>query len=150
MYIARRRNEQCAQRSGFGRQGKLKRPDVSEVNAMAAKTSVKASLPNLHDKRLCIPQAILEDSTFVIAIINVTFYYSATQACKRTRLEREASGLQSSYNSCSKNAAETILEGLNYKIFLDLPCERAMCAFMRSAYCWKPPLRSLAYARVYV
>ena len=39
------------------------------MNAMAAKTSVKASVPSLHDKPysslgLCVPEAILEDSTF--------------------------------------------------------------------------------------
>ena len=48
------------------------------MNAMAAKTIVKASLPSLHDKlypslELCVPQAISEDSTFAIAIINVVF-----------------------------------------------------------------------------
>ena len=36
-------------------------------------------------------------STFAIAIINVTFYYSA----KSVRLERDASGLHNSWNSCS-------------------------------------------------
>ena len=84
--------------AGLARQGKLKRHDGSEyqVNAMAAKTSLKASLPSLHDKPypslgLYVPQAILEDSTFAIAIINVTFYYS--YACKRLRLQRVASGL---------------------------------------------------------
>ena len=35
----------------MARQGKLKRHDGSEANAMAAKTSVNASLPSLHDKR---------------------------------------------------------------------------------------------------
>ena len=49
-----------------------------QVNAMAAKTIVKASLPSLHDKLypslgLCVPQAISEDSTFAIAIINYVF-----------------------------------------------------------------------------
>ena len=71
--------------AGLARQGKLKCHYSSEVNAMAAKMSVKASLPSFHNKSyttlgLCIPQAILEDSTFTIAIINVTFYYSATLA----------------------------------------------------------------------
>ena len=45
---------------GIARQGKLKHHDGSEVNAMAAKTSVNASLPSFHDKPypslgLCIP-----------------------------------------------------------------------------------------------
>ena len=71
--------------AGMARQGKLKRHDSSEVNAMDAKMSVKSSLPSLHDKPypslgLCVPQAILEESTFAIAIINITFYYSATLA----------------------------------------------------------------------
>ena len=87
--------------SGLVRQGKLKRHDGSEdqVNAMAAKMNVKVSFPSLHDKPyhvkvsfpslhdkpypslgLCAPQAILEDSTFAIAIINITFYYSAMLA----------------------------------------------------------------------
>ena len=35
----------------MARQGKLKHHDGSEVNAMAAKTSVKTSLPNLHNKQ---------------------------------------------------------------------------------------------------
>ena len=51
----------------MARQGKLKRHDGSEVNAMALKTSFNASLPSLHDKPysslvLCIPQAILEQN----------------------------------------------------------------------------------------
>ena len=37
--------------AGMARQGKLKRHDGSEANAMAAKMSVKASLLSLHDKR---------------------------------------------------------------------------------------------------
>ena len=74
-------------KAGMARQGKLKRHDGSEdqENAMAAKTSIKVSLPSLHDKPypslgLCVPQAILEDFTFAIAINNITFYYSTTLA----------------------------------------------------------------------
>ena len=93
-------NNVCSEVS-LARQGKLKRHDGSEVNAMAAKTSVKTLLPSLHDMsypylQLCILQAILEGSTFAIAIINVTFYYSTM-----VRLEREVSGLHNSWNSCS-------------------------------------------------
>ena len=48
------------------RQGNLKRHDGSEVNAMAAKTSVKASLPVFTTSGthpcLCVPQAILEET----------------------------------------------------------------------------------------
>ena len=36
--------------AGLARQGKLKRHDGLEVNTMAGKISVKASLPSLHDK----------------------------------------------------------------------------------------------------
>ena len=36
--------------AGMARQGKWKRHNGSEVNAMAAKMSVQASLPSLHDK----------------------------------------------------------------------------------------------------
>ena len=72
----------------MARQGKFKGHDGSEVNAMTAKTSIKASLPNLHDKPypslgLCVPQAILEE-TPVLHIRNRNnkrhFYYSALLA----------------------------------------------------------------------
>ena len=56
--------------AGLKWQGKLKPHDSSEdhVNTMATKASVKASLPSFHDKSypslgLCVPQAILGDST---------------------------------------------------------------------------------------
>ena len=53
--------------AGIVRQRKLKRYDGSGVNAMAAKTSVNASLPRLDDKfyptlGLFVPQAILEET----------------------------------------------------------------------------------------
>ena len=83
--------------ASFVRQGKLKRHDCSEdqVNAMAAKMSVEASLPSLHNKSypsltFCVSQAILEDSTFTIAIINVTFYYSTTFASVYASSARQA------------------------------------------------------------
>ena len=84
-------------KAGMARQGKLKHHDGSEVNAMTAKTSVKASLPSLHDKPypslgLCVPQAISKETlyfTFAIVIMNVTFYYSAMLA-PRVRGERFA------------------------------------------------------------
>ena len=41
-------NNVCSQ-AGLEWQGKLKHHDDSEMNAMAAKMSVKASLPSLHD-----------------------------------------------------------------------------------------------------
>ena len=83
--MTRRRKDLCSymrSEASMTGQGKLKRHNGSEVNAMSAKTSVKASLPSFHNKSypslgLCVPQAILEDSTFAIAIINVKLYYSA-------------------------------------------------------------------------
>ena len=98
--------------------------DGSEVNANAAKTSVKASLPSLHEKSypslgLCVPQAILEDFTFAITIINITLYYSATLASMYASSARRAvciiRGILPLY---SENEAETISEGMNSKIFL--------------------------------
>ena len=65
---ARRRNEHVLSEAGMAAgQGKLKRHDGSEVNAMAAKTSVNASLPSVPDKTypslgLCVTQAILEEN----------------------------------------------------------------------------------------
>ena len=55
---------------------------------MAAKRSVKASLPSLHDKpypslELCVPQAVMEETPVLHicdAVINVTFYYGAMLA----------------------------------------------------------------------
>ena len=140
--------------AGLARQGKLKRHLDSEVNAVAAKTSVKASLPSLHDKPyqslgLCVPQAILEDSIFVIAIINVTFYYSATLASVyASSARRTVCIIRAIFALYSENAAETISEGLKLSIFLggilqDPPCACATRAFVR---CWKPPLRISAYA----
>ena len=118
-------NNVCSKVS-LASQEKLKCHDGSEdqVNAMAAKTSVMASLPSLHDKPypylgLCVHQAILEESTFAIAIINVTFYYSATLASVYT-----SSATRTVCIICrilalySENAAETISEGLKSKIFL--------------------------------
>ena len=55
----------------------------------------------------------------------------------------------------SQNASKTISEGLKSKILLGggmpsgPPCGHATCAFMRSAYCWKPPLQISSYACAY-
>ena len=125
---------------GEGPQGKLKHCDGSEVNAMAEKTSVKASLPSLHDKQypsleLYIPLAILEESKFVIAIINVTFYYSATPASVYASSAWGAvciiRGILALY---SENAAEMISEGLKSKNFLG-----GILATRAFMHCWKPP-----------
>ena len=91
--MAGRRNERIYLRSesGMARQGKLKRHDGSEMNAMAAKTSVKASLPSLHDKSypslgLCFPQAILEDRLHIRDRDNqVTFYRACTPRARGER-----------------------------------------------------------------
>ena len=53
--------------AGTARQGKLKHHDSSEVNAVSAKTSVKALLLSLNDKPYpflghCVHQAILEET----------------------------------------------------------------------------------------
>ena len=113
---------------GLARQGKLKRHDGSEVNAMAVKTSVKVSLPSLHDKPyqslgLCVLQAILEDSIFAIAIINVTFNYSATLASAR-RTVFIICGILALY---SENAAET---KVSWGHSPRSPCACATRAFM--------------------
>ena len=94
--------------AGMARQRKLKRHDGSWVNAMAAKTSVNALLPSLHDKPylslgLCVSQAILEE-TPVLRIRdgnNQGRVLLQRYTCKRVRLQREVSGLHKSWNSCS-------------------------------------------------
>ena len=123
---------------------------------MAAKTSVKASLPSVHYKLypflgLCIPQAILDDSTFVIAITNVTFYYSTTLASVYASSTRRVICIICRILALySENAAETISKGLKSKFFQVyspyLPYVRATHTFM---CCWKPPLQISAYAPVH-
>ena len=80
--------------AGMARQGKLKRHDGSEANAMAAKTSVKASLPSLHDKRY--PSLTLRSpSDFGGLHIrdrnNQRHVLLQRYTCKRVCLERKAS-----------------------------------------------------------
>ena len=75
---------------------------------MAAKTSVNSSLQSFHDKPypslgLCVPQAILEENP-VLHIRdrdNQRHVLLQRYACKRARLEREASRLHNSCYSCS-------------------------------------------------
>ena len=130
--------------AGMARRGKFKRHDGSEANAIAAKTSVKASLPSLHDKWYLFltlrSRSDLRDellySTFVIAIINVTFYYSATPANMYSSSARRAVCLI--YGILALYSSETISEGLKSKLFLgdmppDPPCGRAMHTFTCSA-----------------
>ena len=90
--------------------GKYKRHDDSEVNAMAAKTNVNASLASLHDKPypslgLCVPQAILDESPVlhIRGRNNQRHVLLHRYACNRVRrgLEREASSLHNSCYSCS-------------------------------------------------
>ena len=127
----------------MARQGKLKHHDGSEVNAMAAKTSVKTSLPNLHNKRyipildFAFPKRSWRKplySTFAIAITNVTFYYSATPASVYASSARRAvciiRGIFALYSP------EMIAEGLKSNIFLegmppDPPCGHTICTFIQ-------------------
>ena len=121
---------------------------------MATETSVKASLLSLHDKPypslgLCVPQAILEDSTFTIAIINVTFYYSTTLASVYTSSTRRVvciiCGILPPY---SETAAETISEGLKYKFFLGAFPQTPLVVTLHAHLCalciaGKPPCKFL-------
>ena len=125
------------QRRGYGeaRQGKLKRPNGSEVNAMAVKTSIKVSLPSLHDKTypsigLRIHQAILEE-TPVLHIHdhnNQRHVLLQRYAYKRVRLEREASSLHNLWNFCSilPKRIRNYLKGLKSKIFLGGACPHTL------------------------
>ena len=88
------------------------------MNAMAAKTSVKALLPSLHHNPypflvLCVLQAILDDSTFVIAITNVTLYYSTKLASVYASSTRRAVCIICRILALySENVAETISKDL--------------------------------------
>ena len=132
--------------TGMARQGKLKRHDGSEVNAMAAKMSVNASLPSLHDKSysplgLCVPQAILEENpVFHIRDRNKQRHGLLHRyACKRVRHEREASRFHNSWNSCSMlpKYIRNYLRRSEIQNFPGVACPRT--PFMRSAYFWNPP-----------
>ena len=123
------------------------------MNAMAAKTSFMASLPNLHYKPypflgLCIPQAILDDSTFVIAITNVTFYYSTTLASVyASSMRRVVCIICRILALYSENAAEIISEGLKFKFFLEYSPIPSLCARYTGIYVLlEPPLQISAYA----
>ena len=85
----------------------------------------------------CVPQAILEDSTFAIAKINVTFYYSATLASVYASSARRSVCIICIIIALySDNAAETISEGLKSK-------------FPGGIYALLvPPMRISAYAPV--
>ena len=99
----------------------------NECQGVALESSRQA-LPILRTLR-SNPQAILEDSTFTIAIINVTFYYSATPvSVYASRARRAVCIICRILALYSEYAAETIPEGLKSNIFLggippDLPCE---------------------------
>ena len=127
----------------LARQGKLKLPDGSEiqVNAMAAKMSVKALLPSFHDKLypslgLCIHHVILEDSTFTIAIINVTLYYNTTLASVYASSARRAVCIICRIIALYlENAAETILEGLKSKLFLGVFPQKSLVCTLSAHLC---------------
>ena len=95
-------------KAGMVRKGKLKCHNDSEVNAIAADMSVKASLTSIQDKPypslgLCVSQAILEETpVFHICDRNIQRHVLLQRyACKRSRLEYEASSFENSWNSCS-------------------------------------------------
>ena len=113
------------------------------------KTSVKASLPSLHYKPypflgLCVPQAIL-DSTFVIVITNVTFYYSTTLASVYASSVRRAVCIICRILALySANAAETISKGLKSKFFLGYFPVPSLCAsYTRIYVLLEPPCKFL-------
>ena len=91
--------------AGLARQGKLKRHLDSEVNAVAAKTSVKALLPSLHDKPVPILRTLRSASHLGGLHIrdrnNQRHVLLQRYTCERVRLEREANGLHNSCNFCS-------------------------------------------------
>ena len=84
---------------GMARQGKLKCHYGSEVNAMAAKTSVKASPQSL--LRKAVPIHSTWRKPHIRDRNNQRHVLLQLNTCKCVRLEREASGLHSSWNSCS-------------------------------------------------
>ena len=133
-------------KAGMARKGKLKRHSDSEANAIAANVSVKAPLPSLQDKPypslgLCVSQAILEETPVLHICIRNNQCHVLLQryACKRLRLDYEASSFDNSWNSCS------ILVRSDFRRpeIQNIPGRHAR----RPAYNRKLPLRISAYAR---
>ena len=127
--------------AGLARQEKIETSRRFRGKCNSYENECQVSLPSLHNKPypslgLCFPQAILEDSTFAIAIINVTFYYSATLASVYASSTRLAvciiRGILALY---SENAAKTISEGLKSKIFMGgIPPDPLVCG-LRAHLC---------------
>ena len=89
-------------------------------DGMAAKTSVNASLPSLHDKPypslgLCIPQAILEENPVLHIRDGNNRRHVLLQHYARKRAGRAVSIIR---GIPGQNTSETISEGLKSKIFL--------------------------------
>ena len=81
----------------------MKRHDGSEVNATVINRSRVFTTSPTHSLAFAFPKRSWMKSlcsTLAIAINNVTFYYSATLTRVYIRLERDASGLYNSLNSC--------------------------------------------------
>ena len=112
------------------RQGKLKRHDNLDVNVMAAKTSVKASLPAIHYRPypyvgLCVPQAVLGENPILhirdrnnqrhVLLLLAIITALRLQACT-PRAQGERFCIALAISSLPPNASETI-SGLKYKIF---------------------------------
>ena len=88
----------------------------NECQGVAPESSRQA-VPILRTLRF--PSVILEDSTFAIAIINITFYFSTTLASVYASSVRQAVCIICRIIALySENAAETISEGLKSKIFM--------------------------------
>ena len=117
--------------AGLARQGKLKHHDGSggECNGCENKCQGIALESSQQDLRTCVPQAILEDSTFTIKIINVTLYYSATLASVFASSARRAVCIiREILVLYSENAAEMISEGLKSKFFWGHSRRLPLCA----------------------
>ena len=85
---------------------------------------------------LCVPQAILEDSTFAIAIFNVTLYYSTTLASVYASSARQVVCIICRILALYlENAAETILEGLKSNIFLGVFPQTSLVRALRVHLC---------------
>ena len=110
LHIAGRSYEHVHREAGMESQGKLKRHDSSEVNAMVAKTSIKALVSSI---------GLGGNYIFVIPIINVTLYYSAILAnMYASSVRRVICTVHGNLAAYSQNTSEMISEGLLSKIFL--------------------------------
>ena len=105
------RNERIyvrARRIGYGEAREIETSRRFRDECNGCKNECQGVAPESSRQIVPILRTLLSpSSTFAIAIIKSCF-------TERVRLEREASGLHNSWNSCSiaENAAETISEGL--------------------------------------